>query len=685
MRVFSSAVVLGLAMVLLPGCGPDSPSTVETPEGKSDPVAETPVEPKPEEESPEPSPPTGRPTVGKLSGLQWIPPDAPLVAVTFPGRTLDAPEWADVPIEQAIALLHRAMGPGRSASPIPWLRPLGVELADLEQVIYVVDRVRVPRPMRDTADPDAPVVLEEDQWVYGPFVDAYVLRFAEPFSQEAVLGLMYRVDAVTYAGKTYFGQGQDTGSLAVYFADERTLLAGAETAVRSMLVQDRRSTPLTEALAEVEGNDDLTAVLQTDPIPEALKREAPDNPAIQAMLRKLSVATFHLRMVPKLSARLTVTATDAQAATDLEQFARMGIESTKAEMEAIREKPTREENTEGLDPEVQEMRKQALEMADRMFEALHVEREDRRLEVAIDEFAAAADIVKLVTSAIKSPSMRRQAGSPAPPETNADARAIRRRIPAAAGMSNADFRRLAMGTTMPGADSLADQSLTLASMTVPMQRPDTAAANVLREEEFSYIDDELVQPHQLVGVLSGSVWLGYCSVIQHDRITEFTCTVDDDRAQGTVAFEEPGLYRGKIAYTAERTEEGWWITGFEMPARKWRFHRVGRGPWQWFDAHGRVTADRELPTYPVEGRVTVNGNPITGGTVRFVGTDEVTLEITSDGSFSGSLPEGEYDVSFDADSPVPEKYRLLDEPVLKFEVAPVQQGTNLMHIVLVDP
>ncbi len=666
-------------MVFLPGCGPDSPSSDETPESKSDPVAETPDEPKPEKESPEPPSLAGHPRLGKLPGLQWIPPDAPLVVVTFPRRILEQPELADVPIEETIAFLQRAMGRGRWSPSITGLQALGVKLADLEQVIYVVERLRVPRSIEKTADSEVAVPPEQAQLIHDPFVDAYILRFAGPVSPEAVLSLLYRVDEVTHADKTYYGRGQDSGSLAVYFADERTLIVGAETAVRSMLVQDRRSTPLTEALAAVEGNDDLTVVLQTDPLPEALKREAPDNPALQAMLRKLSVATFHLRVTPKFSAVLTVTATDAQAATDLEEFARKGIEDTETDIEA-----ERGGTAEGMDPKLRQLREQGLDLAGRILNVVQVERKDGRLEVAIGEFAETAEVVTFVTSALVSPPTRRPAGSPAPPETNADARAIRRRIPAAAGMSVADFRRLAMAVTAPGADSLVDQSLTLASMTVPMARPDAAGASVL-QEEFSFAGDVSVPPYRIAQAISGSAWLGYCSIIQHDRISKFTCTVDDDRAQGIVAFEEPGVYRGKIAYTAERTGDEWWITGFEMPARKWRFHRVGRGPWQWFDEHGRVTADRELPTYPVEGRVTVNGNPITGGTVRFAGTDEVTLEVHADGSFSGSLPEGEYDVSFEGDSPVPVKYRQAHEPVLKFEVAPVQQGTNLMHIVLVDP
>ena len=41
------------------------------------------------------------------------------------------------------------------------------------------------------------------------------------------------------------------------------------------------------------------------------------------------------------------------------------------------------------------------------------------------------------------------------------------------------------------------------------------------------------------------------TMIQAERITVFTCTVEEDTARGVISFEVPKLYAGKVDYVAQ--------------------------------------------------------------------------------------------------------------------------------------
>jgi hypothetical protein len=75
--------------------------------------------------------------------------------------------------------------------------------------------------------------------------------------------------------------------------------------------------------------------------------------------------------------------------------------------------------------------------------------------------------------------------------------------------------------------------------------------------------------------------LGYYSMIQPDRITDFTCEVDGDRAQGTVSFKVPELYAGTVQFVAERGANEWEIKEFGLPIHEWKFVRTEEGTWEW--------------------------------------------------------------------------------------------------------
>ena len=73
---------------------------------------------------------------------------------------------------------------------------------------------------------------------------------------------------------------------------------------------------------------------------------------------------------------------------------------------------------------------------------------------------------------------------------------------------------------------------------------------------------------------------GPVTFLHADRITGCTCEVNGDTAKGTVSFEVPELYRGKVDYAAKRKDGTWQIQEFIMSAYDIHVIRNEEGKWQ---------------------------------------------------------------------------------------------------------
>ena len=146
---------------------------------------------------------------------------------------------------------------------------------------------------------------------------------------------------------------------------------------------------------------------------------------------------------------------------------------------------------------------------------------------------------------------------------------IRQLIPAAAGMKKADMEKLAKAASPKAAD-VKDKSLTLMllNMKISDERTDEEQA------EFQFIGDgaapkpsklaaEMYRAARLGGL---TIPLGPVTAIHANRITDFTCEIDGDKAKGTVSYRVPDLYQGKVNYIAQRKGDAWQITEFLLPA-----------------------------------------------------------------------------------------------------------------------
>jgi hypothetical protein len=196
---------------------------------------------------------------GMLLGREYVPPDAMFVSVVFPRRILSRPELAGAPIEQVLQKFGHLERPLEMPVPTRFLTDLGVRLENVEQAICIVTGFRTagdansavsqsdlqagetvemsegehgiefpragrveeqtgpvemsqeehdrefPRAERaeEQTDPDS----EQDSWLYGPLMEAYVVRLTVAVPREAAVGLLFRPRKIALDGKTYFGQG----------------------------------------------------------------------------------------------------------------------------------------------------------------------------------------------------------------------------------------------------------------------------------------------------------------------------------------------------------------------------------------------------------------------------------------------------------------------------------------------
>jgi hypothetical protein len=160
-----------------------------------------------------------------------------------------------------------------------------------------------------------------------------------------------------------------------------------------------------------------------------------------------------------------------------------------------------------------------------------------------------------------------------------DAEEIKKLIPAASGMARADFEKLARADT--ALSDIDEKTLTLLVFTAK-PRDDAKA-----KEQFRFLTPGYPKPSQLATEMYRSLNLAGTTVvfapvtmIQADRITGLTCDVKEGVAKGTVSFEVPKLYAGKVDYVARKVDGAWRIEELAMPGYEIHVVRGEKGKWK---------------------------------------------------------------------------------------------------------
>jgi len=164
---------------------------------------------------------------------------------------------------------------------------------------------------------------------------------------------------------------------------------------------------------------------------------------------------------------------------------------------------------------------------------------------------------------------------------------LRELIPRASGLPSALFKKIAQTTVQVDPEFLrqsgSGETLTVLFLTKGFPKPLEGGRNHFRLAEGrgalnpAALARELCREHRLGPLVFTAP---YATMIHADRITKLTCTVEGEKASGTVVFQAPGLYEGDVDYVAERADGQWRITEFLLPGYGLKTVRTGKGAWE---------------------------------------------------------------------------------------------------------
>ncbi len=145
---------------------------------------------------------------------------------------------------------------------------------------------------------------------------------------------------------------------------------------------------------------------------------------------------------------------------------------------------------------------------------------------------------------------------PDPPERrlSADAEAIKRLIPAAAGIPESEWDGLRWHTAEPLLTWLRGYSNLESELAYWPEDLDVVA--------LSLQDIELAMIIERATIRDGLV-----SLVHLDYIDDYVCGIVNDSASGRFTYSAEGLWRGRADFLAAKGPDGWVITAFRFPAR----------------------------------------------------------------------------------------------------------------------
>jgi len=151
---------------------------------------------------------------------------------------------------------------------------------------------------------------------------------------------------------------------------------------------------------------------------------------------------------------------------------------------------------------------------------------------------------------------------------DADCEAIKRAIVLDSAITHEDLKKIASADRPPKPDDCEDQSLTF--MLFVFVGSDEEKA----KEDFKQLKQGRFVPADVAGEVARMRredvrFIPYepLTFIHLDRITDCTCAVNGEVAEGVVSFRTPGLYEGKACYRAFKAASGdWYVHEFSMPS-----------------------------------------------------------------------------------------------------------------------
>jgi len=187
----------------------------------------------------------------------------------------------------------------------------------------------------------------------------------------------------------------------------------------------------------------------------------------------------------------------------------------------------------------------------------------------------------LFTGCGKKSSQQGKNPEPDPAAEQAACEEIRKLIPAAAGNPYEELEVVFSSATAPSPDDTDNQTLTWWLMfgMKPEQNEDPAVTKAKRAD-FDIFSTSTPDPTALARALSKGKDQGLGTVIHSSYITDFTCKIEGGAAAGIVSFKADNVYRGRVEYTANKTNDKWQVVEFRLPGHKVKFTRGQDGKWK---------------------------------------------------------------------------------------------------------
>lgn len=191
------------------------------------------------------------------------------------------------------------------------------------------------------------------------------------------------------------------------------------------------------------------------------------------------------------------------------------------------------------------------------------------------QFLIAAVFLTLICGCSSKPSDDRPATTPSGPaaqsggrETAAQVAAeIRDQIPRETSIENAQWKAAAESAAGPRLEDFENQALSAVVLFTPGMPPEAGGST------------HKLDPADIISHVMRSESKGYGTLFQPDSITECNCTVDGDTAAGAFQYEAIGI-RGRIDFTALRSDGKWRLAEFSDPQRRIVTRRGSDGKWK---------------------------------------------------------------------------------------------------------
>ena len=197
-------------------------------------------------------------------------------------------------------------------------------------------------------------------------------------------------------------------------------------------------------------------------------------------------------------------------------------------------------------------------------------------------------------------------------------------MPVAASMSLEAMKQLGSSQASPTLDSVKSQSLTVLFLFFNPNHVDVSVEDF--ERHVAWFANTYPRPSELIAPMMASQNDGYASVIQPGSINALGCKIEGDHATGRAIFELTGIFEATVDYAAQRADDSWKITSFEIPRLQAKTVLQDDGSWK---ASGQGVApvfSVQLPDLDLIGpRVESAGRLIISARRSFDGNHEVSI------------------------------------------------------------